>query len=75
MFCMFTIADWSVAFTLKWPKSSLSFGDSQSEIDGEEDQDSLGGWGVQAIESGAAATGEAFVADLTFEPLDASAPR
>ena len=49
----------------------LSIGDSQSEIDGKEDQGDLGSWCAQTIKSRAAPTGKASVAGLTFEPLDA----
>ena len=52
-------------------KEELSIGDSQPEIDGEEDQGNVGGWGAETIEGGAVTTGETFVAGLTLEPLDA----
>ena len=52
-------------------KEQLSIRDSQSEIDGEETQGDVGGWGAETIEGSAAATGEAFATGLATQPLDA----
>src|SRR5574340_1477509 len=52
-------------------EEQLGICESQTEIDGEEDLGDVGGWGAQAIEGGAAATGEAFATGLTAQPLNA----